>query len=68
MDVALASKAFPSPSGATTEQPISKRDKAIVDDISSKHTNLHPNANDVSHLLLSAEYIMLKNIGDLVAE
>ncbi|KAF8675604.1 hypothetical protein HU200_047676 [Digitaria exilis] len=45
MDVALASKPSPSPSGATIEQPISKRDKAIVDE-SSKHTNLNPNAND----------------------
>ena len=51
MDVALASKAFPSPTNATTEQPISKRDKAVANDSTSKHTNLNPNANDVSYLL-----------------
>jgi hypothetical protein len=51
MDVALASKAFPSPSNGTTEHPNSKHDKAIADDSSPKHTSVNPNANDVSYLL-----------------
>jgi len=51
MDVALTSKAFPSHSNATTEQPISKRDKAVANDSTSKHTNLNPNANNVSYFI-----------------
>ena len=51
MDVALASKTFPLPTNATTEQPISKRDKAVANDSTSKHTNLNPNANDVSYFI-----------------
>lgn len=65
MDVALASKGFPSPSNATMEQPISKRDKAVANDSSaSKHTYLDPNANDVSYLLFII--CILENIGKLV--
>jgi hypothetical protein len=63
MDVALASKAFPSPSNATTEQPISKRDKAVANDSTSKHMNLYPNPNDVSYLIFIS---ILKNTNKLV--
>ncbi|CAD6244812.1 unnamed protein product [Miscanthus lutarioriparius] len=45
MDMALASKSFP-PSSATAEQPISKSDKAVANDSSSKDTYLNPKAND----------------------
>jgi len=55
MDMALASKAFP-PSNATTEQPISKRDKAAANDSSSKDTYLNPKANDVSSLFIYLYY------------
>lgn len=51
MDMALASKSFP-PSSATAEQPISKREKTVANDSSSKNTYLNPKANDVSFLFI----------------
>lgn len=58
MDMALASKAFPPPNG-TTEQPILKRDKAVVNGSSSKNTYLNLKDNDVSSLFYLSLFLII---------